>query len=156
MGETVKAIAVYDKPFWRDQGLAGTAMSYEGPFNELHDHSGPRNDGAGAIFGFAQAPRLGNRSDTEIAELFIQELTRIFGIQAARPISTHVTNWAREKYTNPAVKSARASHGNFGNPVLRDACGNGRIHWASTEIDTNYGCHIEGALRAAVHAVEAL
>ncbi len=156
MGDTTKAIAIFDKPFWREQGLAGTAMSYRGPFNEFHDHCGPDPDGAGAIFGFAQAHRIGNRTDDQIAELFTAELARIFGTQASSPRSVLVSNWSNEQYTNPKTHSARAARGTFGNPLLRSPCGGGRIHWASSEIDTHYGGHIEGALRAAVHATDAI
>src|ERR1700704_5037132 len=50
-GTLLKVAAVYDKPFWRDQGLNGTAVSLVGPVNATFDDSPP--DGSpGVVFGF--------------------------------------------------------------------------------------------------------
>ena len=154
MGDVVKAVAVYDEPFWRADGLAGAAVSYRGPFREFHDHSGFEANGRGAIFGFAPAAQLWNLDDLAMAGLFREQLGRLFGPRAAEPRAIHVLNWANERYTNPEAVVGRNVQGGFGNPNLRVATGNGRIHWASTEIDTAYGGHIEGAIRAAIHATE--
>lgn len=54
MGGVVKAVAVFETSFWRTDGLAGAAISYVGPFREVHDHSGPDGSPA-ALFGFAAA-----------------------------------------------------------------------------------------------------
>ena len=51
MGTLIKAAAVYDKAFWRDAGLNGTAVSMIGPVNATFDDSAV--DGTpGCIFGF--------------------------------------------------------------------------------------------------------
>lgn len=31
------AFAIYDRPFWREAGLSGTAQSMVGPLAEIHD-----------------------------------------------------------------------------------------------------------------------
>ncbi len=153
MGDVVKAIAVYDEPFWRAENLAGSAMSYRGPFGEFHDHSGADARTGGAIFGFAPAARLENLSDDEIGGVFVEQLVRVFGSRAASPRAVHVINWASEKFTTPEILPSRNSRGGFGHPVLQVPTGE-RIHWASTEIDTAFGGHIEGAIRAAIQAAE--
>ena len=50
-GTLIKVTAVYDKPFWRDDGLNGQAVSLDGPVNATFDDSPP--DGSpGVVFGF--------------------------------------------------------------------------------------------------------
>jgi monoamine oxidase len=151
MGDIVKAVAVYEVPFWRADDLAGTAISYRGPFREFHDHSGP-DDGPGAIFGFASGTALGNATESDIAESFRTQLIRLFGERATRPLDVLVTNWLREKYTTPARPSLHASTEHFGHPLFQGPTGNGRIHWASTETASAYAGHIEGAIRAGTDA----
>src|SRR5699024_2905428 len=62
----VKAIAVYDASVWHATGLAGSAISYRGPFQEFHDHSGPDASGTAAIFGFARSITLPDATDVDI------------------------------------------------------------------------------------------
>src|SRR4051794_25446386 len=50
-GTLIKATAVYDEPFWRDAGLNGSTVSYEGPANTTFDDS-PRDGSKGVVFGF--------------------------------------------------------------------------------------------------------
>lgn len=66
MSDMVKAIAVYDSPVWHTAGLAGSAISYRGPFHEFHDHSGPDASGTAAIFGFARSITLPDATDDDI------------------------------------------------------------------------------------------
>ena len=53
MGGTVNVVARYERPFWRDGGLAGSAFSHVGPLRQIHDVSGRGGEPA-ALFGFAQ------------------------------------------------------------------------------------------------------
>jgi monoamine oxidase len=143
MGGIVKAVAVYDQAFWRDAGLAGSAVSHVGPYRELHDHSGPGGTPA-AIFGFATADRF---SATDPADAFREQLRRLFGRQAGEPLHLHVADWSRERWTSPAAPSARATTDTYGHPRWREPI-HGRLHLASTETATEYAGHIEGAVRA--------
>ncbi len=152
MGAVVKAVAVYDRVFWRDVGLAGAAVSHVGPFGELHDHSGPHARPA-AIFGFAGAEQFAGADCGQVAAAFTGQLTRLFGRRAATPLQVRVVDWSRQRYTTPAAPSPGASTGTYGHrlwqePVL------GRLHWASTETAPAYPGHIEGAVRAGAAAAQ--
>ncbi len=151
MGEIVKAVAVYDHAFWRLDGLAGSAISYTGPFQEFHDHSGPDGD-APAIFAFAPAARLAQRDLAELGQVFCAQLVRLFGAAAAQPTATHIVDWSREQFTAPRRPSPQASTATYGAPAFQHAV-HGRIHWASTETATANAGHIEGALHAGLAAV---
>ena len=54
MAPHAKYIAVFDRPFWREQGLSGEARSAVGPMVEIHDASTP--GGKAALFGFLGVP----------------------------------------------------------------------------------------------------
>ncbi len=51
-GHLIKWEAVYDTPFWRDQGLSGQVVSENGPANTTFDNSPPSGN-PGIVFGFA-------------------------------------------------------------------------------------------------------
>jgi monoamine oxidase len=154
MGGVVKAVAVYDEPFWRDAGLAGAAMSHLGPFRELHDHSGPGGRPA-ALFGFAAAAQFNGAPPERIAAAFRRQLARLFGPAAAAPRAVHVTDWSRETRTSPRAPSPAASTASYGHPLFRQPVA-GRIHWASTETAPDYAGHIEGAIRAGTRAARGI
>jgi monoamine oxidase len=149
MGGTVKAVAVYDRPFWREAGLAGAAMSHLGPFRELHDHTGPTGSPA-ALFGFASAASFADATRADVAEAFGHQLVRLFGPAAATPLRLEVADWSRERWTVPATGSPPSTAG-FGHPLFHEAV-RGRIHWAGTETAPGFAGHLEGAVRAGVRA----
>jgi len=109
MGGVVKAVAVFDKAYWRDVGLAGAAVSHQGPFSEVHDHSGPGGSPA-ALFGFAAAAPFDGATPEQIGAAFADQLCRLFGAAAATPRHIHVTDWSAELYTSPRAPAVPAAH----------------------------------------------
>lgn len=154
MGGVVKAVAVFDRALWREVGLAGAAISYQGPFGEVHDHSGPGGSPA-ALFGFAAAAPFDGASPEQIGAAFAQQLARVFGAAAAGPRHVHVTDWSAERYTSPRAPSPGAATTGYGHPMYQRPT-SGRIHWASTETSTQHPGHIEGALWAGTRAARAI
>lgn len=149
MGGTVRAVAVYDRAFWREAGLAGAAMSHLGPFRELHDHSGPGGSPA-ALFGFASAASFGAATSAEVAEAFGHQLVRLFGPAAGAPLRVEVADWSQECWSVPRTGSPQSTAG-FGHPLFHEAV-HGRIHWAGTETAPRFAGHLEGAVRAGARA----
>ncbi len=152
MGGMIKAVAVFDAPFWRTRRLSGSAISHTGPFREFHDHSGPGGTPA-AIFGFAPATGLPTQDENGIAAAFRAQLVRLFGTDAEHPREVHVANWSTQRYTQPTRTAADTStygHPVFGSPVHR------RIHWASTETAPAFAGHLEGAVLAVIRAADSV
>ncbi|MGN6245571.1 MAG: flavin monoamine oxidase family protein [Motilibacteraceae bacterium] len=149
MGGTVKAVAVYDRPFWREAGLAGAVMSHLGPFRELHDHSGPGGEPA-ALFGFAAAASLADATHADARDAFRRQLVRLFGPAASAPRQLELADWSRERWTVPST-TGQESTASFGHPLFQEAV-HGRIHWASTETATYAAGHLEGAVRGGLRA----
>lgn len=153
MGGVVKAVAIFDEPFWRRTGLAGSVVSYAGPFREIHDHSGP--DGSpGALFGFAAAEQFADQRPAQIVSAFGEQLCRLFGAGAPVPRQIYILDWSRERYTSPRAPSPYATTRTYGHEVFQKPIA-GRVHWGSSETSAQYAGHIEGALRAGASAAAA-
>ncbi len=143
MGETVKAVARYASPFWRERGLAGSAISHVGPLREIHDMSGPDGEPP-ALFGFAQGDVT--------SEAVLAQLTRLFGSEAGEPVSLELMDWSRERWTMPGGAPQPGRHDLYGHPLYRRPVA-GRVHFVSTETAPAFAGHIEGALLAADEVV---
>ncbi|MEM9039464.1 MAG: FAD-dependent oxidoreductase [Actinomycetota bacterium] len=150
MGATTKAVAVYDQPFWRDAGLAGSAMSHVGPLREIHDMSGSRRRPA-ALFGFGQ-PTSGESIGRDDV---VRQLARLFGPAAADAQEVIVVDWRSESLTSPTGVEQLRSYELFGHPALH-APVDRPLHWSSTETARESPGHIEGALDAAERTLAAI
>lgn len=102
MAPHAKYLAVYEAPFWRAQGLSGSARSACGPLVEIHDASAP--DGPAALFGFLGIPAGVRKSMPEAAlrQSCRAQLAHLFGPAAAAPALEVVHDWAQERYTTTA------------------------------------------------------
>ena len=149
MGAMTKVVAEYATPFWRDHGLAGTAISYTGPLRELHDLSGPGGQSA-ALFGFAMPT-----AEALAHDAIISQLVALFGDEARGPRALHVQDWRSERWTSPAHVEELGDYATYADPRFRRAI-HERIWLASTETGPDHAGHIEGALAAADLVVAAV
>ncbi len=153
MGPVVKVVVRYDRPFWREEGLAGSGMSHHGPLREVHDMSGPDGDPA-ALFGFAMPASADQPPPGPSA--IVGQLMEMFGPDAGRAAAIHIQDWRAEEHISPPGVSELNAYGLFGHPGYGGPVFGGRLHWASTETASAYAGHIEGALTAAARAVRAI
>jgi monoamine oxidase len=152
-GTLIKAAAVYDRPFWRDKGLTGQAVSIRGPINFTIDDS-PPSGSPGVVFGFIGGDEARNfarlsRADRRAAVL--KQLVEFFGQEAAQPREYQETNWPRAKWSRGAPVGI-AGPGTllaYG-PAIRQAVG--RVHWAGTETSTYWNGYMDGAVRSGKRA----
>jgi len=152
MGGTVKVVAHYDRPFWRDVGLAGSAFSHVGPLREIHDMSGPGGHPA-ALFGFAQpAPGMPPPS----RDRTLDQLGALFGDLAAEPRQLWIHDWRAEATIAHPDALGLTDYRTYGHERYQHPALEGRLHWASTETAPVAPGHIEGALAAAERAVAAI
>lgn len=151
MGAIAKVVVTYDEPFWREAGLAGSAISHTGPLREIHDMSGPGGDPA-AVFGFAPLTLGVEAPNTEAIE---RQLDELFGASAPRPTEIVITDWSTDPDTSPPDVRHHSAYQLFGHPSFSTPT-HGRIHWCSTETATVAPGHIEGALQSADRAAMAI
>jgi monoamine oxidase len=152
MATTTKVVARYASPFWRGTGHSGSAVSHVGPLRELHDASGPGGRPA-ALLGFAASAGGGPGATRDGV---VDQLVRLFGPAAGRPLDVLVADWSQERFTAPPEADVLLSQSAFGHELYARPALDGRLHWAGTETSRVSPGHVEGALAAAERAVAAV
>jgi monoamine oxidase len=98
-GTVWKCMAVYERPFWRDDGLSGFGTSDTGPVRLTYDNSPP--DGTpGVLLGFLEgdfARRAGLLSEAERPGQVLGVFGRLFGERALQPDRYIERSWAEEE-----------------------------------------------------------
>jgi monoamine oxidase len=151
-----KVTAVYQRPFWRDQGLSGDGVSRIGPLSEIHDAS-PEDGSQGALFGFVgwsaqQRQTVGE----DLIPQAISQLQQMFGVEAAQPLQVSLQDWAIDPFTATADDGHQHGHPQFGLPPELEGVWHGRIMFSSAEMAEVFGGLVEGALEAAEAAFNGL
>ena len=153
MAGHAKLVAVYDTPFWREDGLSGDAMSRRGPMVEIHDAG---SGASGALFGFLAVPpavRTGQRA--AVIEACVAQLGRVFGPPASAPLAVFYTDWAEEEFTSVAMdRQPLTHHPAYGRPETLRAAPGDRVCFAGTELAPEMGGYLEGALASAEEAAD--
>ena len=156
MAGQAKAIAVYDRPFWRDNGLSGDATSRIGPMVECHDAS-PAAGGPYAIFGFIGIPPDIRRDTEALHEQVRMQLVRLFGPEAKNPKRLHVKDWAFDPYTATYHdRKPLHAHPNYGLPSVLSGLWDETLVFGGSEVAPTFGGFLEGALEAAEYAYTVL
>jgi len=147
MAPHAKAIAWYETPFWRDQGLSGQVFSQSGPLMEVHDHS-PPNEGHGALFGFfGWSPETRAAGGDRLQEDVLGQLVRLFGERASAPVSMAIKDWcAAPLLSTSSDRDDTASHPQYGHPSLHYPLMGGRLLLAGAETVRESGGLVEGAI----------
>jgi monoamine oxidase len=152
-GSLTKVTAVYDRPFWRDKGLNGTAISLDGPLAVTFDDS-PKDGSRGIVFAFvgggAAAP-FNAHPKGERRSIALNALANYFGPKAKSPTDYFETNWRKEKWSRgcPLAYTVPKTLTKYG-PALRRPVG--RIHWAGTETSNYWSGYMDGAVRSGERA----
>jgi monoamine oxidase len=153
MGSVTKIHAVYDRPFWRDQGLNGQVVSDEGAVRVTFDDS-PPDAAHGILVGFVaghECRALDGSSTSERTAVAVADLVRYFGPGAGSPVEVVEQHWPAEPFTRggPVAVFSPGLLTGFG-PALRSPVG--PVHWAGTETATEWCGYIDGALSSGVRA----
>ncbi len=152
-GTLTKVAAVYDRPFWRDDGLTGQVLYDQGPVNATFDDS-PEDGSQGVVFGFVGGDKAREHAKLSKAErraAVIANYTEFFGEQAATPRKYVESAWRRERWSRGcpvaiAAPGVLLAHGE----ALRKPVG--RVHWAGTETSTYWNGYMDGAVRSGERA----
>ncbi|WP_298961373.1 FAD-dependent oxidoreductase [uncultured Roseibium sp.] len=153
MAGQAKAVAVYDDPFWRKSGLSGDAMSRLGPMVEVHDAS-PEERGPYALFGFIGVAPDDRRDEKLLRKAVIAQLVRLFGPDAAAPKTLLIKDWAFDPLTATALDlQPQYSHPRYGLPEAMTDLWDDRLLFGGTEVASQFGGYLEGALEASKNVV---
>lgn len=153
MGAVTKVNAIYDRPFWRDDGLSGTVTSDTGPIRIVYDNSPP--DGLpGVLVGFMEGndsrAYFGSSAKRRRADA-LASFARYFGPQAANPRDYVDMVWATQRYSGGA-------YGTYGPPGTLTSLGPltegpaGRVHFAGDGTIGTWPGYMDGAIRSGERA----
>jgi monoamine oxidase len=154
-GTEIKAVAVYDEPFWRHDGVSGNSVATDDDIEISLDTTQPGHP-EGVMATYCAGPRarkVAQLSDGDRRTLLLNMLTTRFGPKAAAPIDVLEQNWAEEQWTRGC------SLGHFPTGVLTQYGSRlrepvGRLHWAGTETaTTSYGA-MDGAVLSGERVTE--
>ena len=149
-GALSKAYAVYQRPFWRDAGHSGQALSDEGPVFITFDVS-PGDDGPGVLLGFVDSRKFDALPPEQRREKALKNFTALFGVDAENPIEYLDHCWGAENFApgGPTAAVPPGSWTQFG-PLLRKPVG--PLHWAGTETADEWTGFLDGAVRSGQRA----
>lgn len=154
MGSVIKAMARYDKPFWREQGLNGQMASDVGPVRVLFDNSPP--DGRwGVLVGFFEGSDGREYSDKPLENRkqgFLESAARAFGPEALNANDYVDNDWSAERWSGGCYGTlfGPGVWADFGEALAKPV---GHIHWAGTDTAGEWNGYIEGGIAAALRAV---
>jgi monoamine oxidase len=152
-GTVIKTMAIYESPFWRQEGLSGQATSDTGPARVVFDNSPP--DGSpGVLLGFLEgrlARQWGARSANERRAAVLAGHARLFGEQAARPERFIERVWADEEWTRGCYGCLMTPGGwtEYGRALRAPI---GPLHWAGAETATVWNGYMDGAVQSGERA----
>lgn len=157
MAPHAKYMAIYDTPFWREQGLSGEARSARGPLSEIHDASMP--GGSAALFGFFGVPASVRRDVAEdiLLDHCRAQLVRLFGPEAATPKVDFIKDWARDVLTAASADLATpAGHASAPDALASSGGWKGRIAGVGSEWSAQFPGYLAGAIEAARVGVQSI
>jgi len=153
MGSLIKCVVSYDRPFWREAGYSGEALSTTGIVRATFDDCSASGDHAALVVFIAGDParQLTNGSESARRDQVIAELARLHGPAARTPTSYVDKDWIADPWSTgcyvgvmpPGLLTAAAS-------ALRAPCG--RIHFAGTETAIHHIGYLEGAIESGERA----
>lgn len=149
MGSIGKAIAVYDTPFWRADGLNGQVVSDTGLARSTFDNS-PPDASYGALMGFIEADEMREydaASTDEVRAAVLKDYATYFGDKAKSPTSFVLQRWDNEGFSRggPVAFAPPGVLTEYGAALRKPV---GGIHWAGTETSTYWNGFMDGAVRS--------
>lgn len=147
LGTVAKCMAIYDEPFWREEGLTGQGTSDTGLVRLTYDNSPP--DGSpGVLLAFVEGRRAreaGRMSAPQRRAAVIDCLADLFGPRAREPGAYIERLWAEEEFTRGCYGAHMPPGAWTGyGPALRAPIG--ALHWAGAEYATTWSGYMDGAV----------
>ncbi len=148
MGFVIKVHAVYDRPFWRDSGLSGTAFSPYELCHEAYDNSN-HGDARGTLVAFVSdrnADDVFRLPAEERRERILESLSHYYGPAAKEPVVYYESDWGSEEWTRGAYAASFDLGGlhRYGADLRTPV---GPIHFACSDLAGAGYQHVDGAIR---------
>lgn len=157
LGLVIKVHAVYESPFWRQDGLSGTGFGAAELIQEVYDNTN-HGDSRGTLVGFIsdeKADRVFALSADERRAEVLASLARYLGPAALEPVVYYESDWGSEEWTRGAYAASYDLGGlhRYGADQLTPV---GPIHWSSSDLAAEGYQHVDGAVRMGQYTAEKL
>ncbi|MGB3482008.1 MAG: NAD(P)/FAD-dependent oxidoreductase [Mycobacterium sp.] len=159
MGSVYKAIAVYERPFWRDLGHSEFIV-LDNPGRAVFDTTAPNGPGHLCVLvGGPEARRLDSLDAVGRRDTILRPLVRHIGPEVLEPAGWHEKSWHLDDNVGGGYL-ALPHPGTTEGLLPMPAAPTGDIHWAGSETADQHPGYLDGALesgkRAACEVIEAL
>lgn len=153
MAPHAKFFAVYNRPFWREAGLSGTAQSLVGPLAEIHDAT--TASGKAALLGFlgVGAEMRASLGEAALAKSCLEQLARLYGPEALHPHATIFKDWAADPLTASPEDRSSSGHPESSAAAWVTGAWQERLSLGGSETSATEPGYMAGAVSAAGRAV---
>lgn len=148
MGFVIKVHAVYETPFWREDGYSGTAFS---PYELVHEAYDNCYDGdpRGTLVGFVsdeEADAVFHLSAEERKARILESLSHYYGPKALDTVVYYESDWGSEEWTRGAYAASFDMGGlaRYGADLRTPV---GPIHFSCSDMAGKGYQHVDGAIR---------
>ncbi|MYR06068.1 FAD-dependent oxidoreductase [Gordonia sp. SID5947] len=148
LGLVIKVHAVYETPFWREDGLSGTGFSGSELVQEVYDNTN-HGDERGTLVGFVsdqKADAMFALPADERRKTILASIARFLGPKAAEPVVYYESDWGSEEWTRGAYAASFDLGGlhRYGRDQRTPV---GPIHFSCSDIAAEGYQHVDGAIR---------
>lgn len=148
MGLVIKVHAVYDRPFWREQGLSGTGFAPAGIVSEVYDNTYV-GESTGTLVGFIsdlRADEMFALPADERRAAVLRSIAAYLGDEALEPVVYYESDFASEEWTRGAYATSYDLGGlhRFGPDQNENV---GPIYFSSSDLAGEGYQHVDGAVR---------
>ncbi|RHW43004.1 FAD-dependent oxidoreductase [Dermacoccus abyssi] len=155
LGLVIKVHAVYETPFWREEGLSGTGFGAEELCQEVYDNTN-HNDERGTLVSFVtdeKADEMFRLSTEDRKARILESISHYLGEKALEPVVYYESDFASEEWTRGAY-AARYDLGGLHRygPYQHDPVG--PMRFACSDIAAEGYQHVDGAVRMGARVAE--
>src|SRR6478736_9815676 len=148
LGLVIKVHAVYSSPFWREDGLSGTAFGAGAIVQEVYDNT-ILEDPHGTLVGFVsdeKADAMFELSAEDRRRAILESIASFLGEKALDPEVYYESDWGSEEWTRGAYAASYDLGGlhRYGKDQHAPV---GPIYWASSDLAAEGYQHVDGAVR---------
>ena len=157
LGLVIKVHAVYETPFWREDGLSATAFSPYELVHEAYDNTN-HEDPRGTLVGFVsdeRADEVFKLSAEERRERILTSLSHYYGEQALSPVVYYESDWGSEEWTRGAY-AASFDLGGLSRYGAMQSTPVGPIFWSTSDLAAEGYQHVDGAIRKGADTAAAI
>ncbi|WP_082520850.1 flavin monoamine oxidase family protein [Rhodococcus sp. Leaf278] len=148
LGLVIKVHAVYDTPFWREDGLSGTGFGASEIVQEVYDNTN-HQDSRGTLVGFvsdAKADAMFELDEQDRRAKILESIAHYLGPKALEPVVYYESDWGSEEWTRGAYAASFDLGGlhRYGKDSRTPV---GPIHFSCSDIAAEGYQHVDGAVR---------